>query len=90
MPKKIPMRMCVVCRQMMPKSTLLRIVKTPEGEIKLDFSGKTGGRGAYICDNEECIRKCIRKKTLNYVFKTEISEDIYQYIGEEYAKHKSI
>ncbi|MBR7159869.1 MAG: YlxR family protein, partial [Clostridia bacterium] len=49
--KKVPMRMCVSCRQMMPKSSLLRIVHTPEGDLKIDFKGKQNGRGAYICDS---------------------------------------
>ena len=78
--------MCVACRTMFPKSSLLRIVKSGD-EIKLDFTGKAAGRGAYICDNPDCIKKCIKQKTLNRVFSCEIPDEIYRYIEEDYAKH---
>ena len=54
-PKKIPMRMCMGCNEMKPKKELIRIVKSPEGEISLDFTGKKPGRGAYICRDKECF-----------------------------------
>ena len=78
--------MCVACRTMFPKQSLLRIVKSGE-EIKLDFTGKAAGRGAYICDNPDCIKKCVKQKTLNRVFACEIPDEIYRYVEEDYAKH---
>ena len=55
--KKVPMRMCVGCREMKPKKELLRIVRSPEGEISVDRTGKVSGRGAYICANAECLNR---------------------------------
>ncbi len=86
--KRIPLRMCTCCKEMKPKSEMLRIVRTPEGEYKLDTVGKLAGRGAYICDDPKCIELCIRKKMLNKVFSADIPVEIYEYIGEEYAKYK--
>ena len=60
MQKKIPMRQCVGCREMRPKKELVRVVKSPEGTISLDFRGKAPGRGAYLCPNPECLKKAIR------------------------------
>ena len=56
-----PERMCIVCRIQRPKKELLRIVKSKEGNIFLDFTGKKPGRGAYICDNKDCIEKCMKR-----------------------------
>lgn len=84
--KKIPERMCVACRAMLPKRDMLRIVKSGD-IVKLDFTGKAAGRGAYICDNPDCIKKCIKQRTLNRVFAQEIPDEIYRYIEEDYAKH---
>ena len=61
-PKKVPMRMCLGCREMRPKAELRRIVKSPEGEIGIDLKGKAPGRGAYICLSEQCLKKA-RKST---------------------------
>ena len=57
MPKKIPLRQCVGCREMKPKKELIRVVKSPEGEVSLDFKGKKPGRGAYVCPDAECLRR---------------------------------
>lgn len=86
--KKIPMRMCIVCREMKPKKEMLRIVKNSEGKIFLDFKGKAPGRGAYICDNIECINKCGKNKVLNKVFSCEIPAEIYQVIKEDFLAKK--
>ena len=80
--------MCIACREMMDKNGLLRIVRTPLGEIKLDTTGKVAGRGAYICDNTKCIETCLKKKLLNKVFSSEIPDEIYDYIKKEYANYK--
>ena len=64
MPKKIPMRQCVGCREMKPKKELIRVVKSPEGEVSLDFKGKTPGRGAYVGPDEACLKRARKAKAL--------------------------
>ena len=86
--KKVPMRMCVSCRQMMPKASLLRIVHTPEGDLKIDFKGKQNGRGAYICDSDACVSKAIKGRIFNRVFGVEVSQEIYDYIKDEYSNNR--
>ena len=63
-PRKIPMRMCVGCREMKEKKQLIRVVRSPEGEVSLDPGGKKSGRGAYVCRNTECLKRAIRQKQL--------------------------
>ena len=81
-------RMCVVCRQMQDKKTLLRIVKNKEGDLFIDTTGKKNGRGAYICRNEECLSKLQKQKSLNKAFKMNINESFYKEIEEEILGHK--
>ncbi len=76
--KKIPMRMCLSCREMTPKKQLLRIVKSPEGVIFVDDSVKANGRGAYLCKSKECIQKCIKQKMLNKQFECQIDSQVYE------------
>ena len=76
MPKKIPLRQCLGCREMKPKSELIRVVKSPQGQISLDFTGKKNGRGAYICRDISCFNRVIKAKALTRAFKTQIPEDI--------------
>ena len=78
MQKKIPMRQCVGCREMRPKKELVRVVKSPEGTISLDFRGKAPGRGAYLCPNPECLKKAIRAKALERAFDTQIPQEILE------------
>lgn len=75
--KKIPMRMCTGCKEMKPKKELIRVVKTAEGEIKLDVTGKLNGRGAYICKDKECLKKARKSDAFSRAFETKVSEDIY-------------
>ncbi len=82
--KKIPLRMCIACREGKPKQEMLRIVKNAEGEIRLDFSGKLAGRGAYICNSAECIRKLKKYRLLNKAFSADVSMEIYDAIEEEF------
>ena len=82
--KKIPLRMCIACRGLKEKRSMLRIVKNSEGKIFLDFSSKASGRGAYICDSPECIKKLKKHRLLNKVFSTAVDEEIYTAIEEEY------
>ena len=77
------LRMCIACRQMQDKKELIRIVKDKEGNIFIDESGKKNGRGAYICKNEECLKKLIKNKSLNRAFKCEINAEIYSALQEE-------
>ena len=77
MPKKIPMRQCVGCREMKPKKELIRVVKSPEGQISLDFRGKAPGRGAYVCPDTACLKRAIKSKALERGFETQIPQEIY-------------
>ncbi|HEY8389812.1 MAG TPA: YlxR family protein [Clostridia bacterium] len=85
---KIPTRTCVACRKQQPKKELLRVVKTPEGDVKLDFTGRAHGRGAYICNNDVCIETAVKKKAFNREFKINIEADVYTRLLEEYREHK--
>ncbi len=75
--KKIPMRQCVGCREMKPKKALIRVVRSPEGAISLDFRGKAPGRGAYLCPDSACLKRAIKSKALSRAFDTEIPQEIY-------------
>ena len=77
MPKKIPMRQCLGCREMKPKKELLRVVRAPDGGVSLDFRGKAPGRGAYVCRSEECLKRAIRSKAIERAFEVKIPEEIY-------------
>lgn len=81
--KKIPMRMCTACREMKPKRELVRIVKTPEGSIKLDLTGKLNGRGAYICKSVQCLQKAQKAGALSRAFSCEISKEIFEQLEKE-------
>lgn len=77
MQKKIPLRQCVGCREMKPKRDLIRVVRSPEGEISLDFKGKAPGRGAYVCPSEACLKKAIKTKALERGLDAAIGQDVY-------------
>lgn len=81
--KKIPMRMCVGCRTMHPKAELIRAVKTSEGDVVLDITGKKNGRGAYICRNADCLEKAQKARALDRAFEMKISDEIYNSLKEE-------
>ncbi|MGN0145340.1 MAG: RNase P modulator RnpM [Clostridium sp.] len=81
--KKIPLRMCTGCMEMKPKKELIRIVKTPEGEVCVDLTGKKSGRGAYVCKSIECLEKSFKAKRLSRNLDTTISEEIYDKLKEE-------
>lgn len=78
--KKKPARTCTACNEQKEKRELLRIVKSKDGIIEVDLTGKKNGRGAYICKNEECLEKLIKTKKLEKVFDTEISSELYENI----------
>ncbi|MBE6939789.1 MAG: YlxR family protein [Ruminococcaceae bacterium] len=75
--RKIPQRQCVGCRTMKEKKALIRVVKTPEGEIVLDTTGKKSGRGAYVCPDPECLKRARKSRALERVLEVAIPEDIY-------------
>lgn len=83
MPKKIPMRQCTGCREMKPKKELIRVVRSPENEISLDFKGKSQGRGAYVCPSPECLKKAIKTKALERSLEISIPEEIYSQLREQ-------
>lgn len=76
--KKIPMRSCIVTRERLPKGELLRIVKSPSGEVLVDMTGKINGRGAYIKKDIEVLDKAKKSKILEKVLETEISDSVYE------------
>lgn len=77
-PKKIPQRQCVGCRTMKNKKDLIRVVKSPEGEISLDFTGKKSGRGAYVCPSADCLARARKSKALERAFETAIPAEVYE------------
>jgi len=81
-PRKIPMRMCVGCREMKPKKELLRAVRSPDGEVTLDDTGKKAGRGAYVCYDAACLRRALRQKQLDRALETHLSAETVQTLTE--------
>lgn len=75
--KRLPQRKCIGCNEVKNKKDLIRIVKNKAGEINIDKTGKLEGRGAYICDNIECLEKAIKAKRLEKIFETKIDNEIY-------------
>ena len=76
-PRKIPQRQCVGCQEMKDKKELLRVVRTPEGEILLDGRGKASGRGAYVCPDVACLKKARKSRALERALDTAIPEAVY-------------
>lgn len=83
MPKKIPMRQCVGCREMKPKRELIRVVKSPEGAVSLDFKGKLPGRGAYVCPQAECLARARKSKALERAFEVQLPAEVYQALEQQ-------
>lgn len=83
MPKKIPMRQCTGCREMKSKRELIRVVKSPENKISLDFSGKAQGRGAYVCPNLDCLKKARKSKALDRSLDVSIPDEIYEQMEKQ-------
>ena len=75
--RKIPMRQCLGCNEHKPKREMIRVVRTPEGEIELDFVGKRSGRGAYICPKKTCFTKARKSKRIESILEVKIPEEIY-------------
>ena len=83
MEKKVPMRKCLGCDEMLGKKGLLRIVRSKEGEISLDLTGKKSGRGAYICKDVSCFEKAVKKKAFERSFKCKIPDEVYDRLKQE-------
>ena len=82
MPKKIPLRQCLACREMKPKRELIRVVRSPEGKVSLDSKGKMPGRGAYLCPGAECLKRAVKSKALSRAFGVPIPESIIEELTE--------
>lgn len=83
MQKKIPQRQCMGCRERKAKKELIRVVRTPEGNVQVDFGGKVNGRGAYLCPDPECLRKAQRSKALERSLEIAIPEEVYTRLEKE-------
>ena len=83
--KKIPQRQCVGCREMKDKRALIRAVKSPQGEVSLDFTGRKPGRGAYVCPNSECLKRARTSRALERALDTAIPESVYEEMEKEMA-----
>ena len=82
--KKVPLRQCIGCGEMKGKKEMIRVIKTAEGDISLDITGKKNGRGAYLCMQKECLQKARKNKGLERSFKMSIPEEVYQTLEEEF------
>ncbi|ALS27590.1 YlxR family protein [Paenibacillus cisolokensis] len=82
--RKIPLRKCVACQEMMPKKELIRIVRSPSGEVSIDLTGKKSGRGAYLCGKVDCFRLAKKTKALDRALKHPVGADIYDQLEREF------
>ena len=78
MAKKIPMRQCLGCREMKPKPELLRVVRSPEGDVSLDPRGKKPGRGAYVCRSADCLRRAVKSRALSRALEAQIPDEVME------------
>ena len=85
--KKIPMRQCLGCNEHKPKLELLRVVRSPEGEISLDFTGKKSGRGAYICRDVKCLNRARKSKRIEKNLDCAITDTVYDAMEHELKEH---
>ena len=85
--KKQPMRKCVGCNERKTKKELVRVLRTPEGEILLDGTGKKSGRGAYLCHNPACLAKAVKARRLQTALECDIPADVITAIEGELAEH---
>ena len=81
--KRVPLRMCTGCGEHLPKKELVRVVKSPTGEISIDLTGKKSGRGAYVCPKADCLRKARKARRLERVFDCDIPDEVYARLEEE-------
>ena len=81
--KKVPLRMCVGCREMKPKKELLRVVKAPDGAVSIDVTGRKPGRGAYVCHSAECLKKAIKQRQLERAFECALGDEVHESLLQE-------
>ncbi len=81
--KREAKRMCTGCGEMFDKKALIRVVKSPDGEVSLDLTGKKNGRGAYVCNNLECLKKARKKRAFERAFSMKIDDEVYNKMEEE-------
>ena len=86
--KKIPMRMCTGCGEMKPKRELVRVVKSPEGEVSLDLTGKKPGRGADVCRSADCLRAARKARRFERAFSCRIPDEVYDRMEEELSRNE--
>ena len=86
--KKIPMRRCLGCNEHKPKNELLRVVRDPEGEVSLDFTGKKSGRGADICKSVKCLRRAAKAKRIDKSLECSVPEDVYERMEKELSENE--
>ena len=84
--KKIPLRQCIGCGEMKSKKEMIRVIKTAEGEILLDATGRKNGRGAYLCPSMECFKKAVKGRGLERSFKMAIPREVYETLEKEMEK----
>lgn len=81
--KKVPLRVCAGCQEQKSKKEMIRVVRTPEGIVEIDKTGKKSGRGVYICQNSDCLEKAYKEHRLERSLKTKVSDDIYESLRQE-------
>lgn len=86
--KRIPMRMCTGCGEMKTKKELVRVVKSPEGEISLDLTGRKPGRGAYVCKSIDCLRAARKARRFEKAFSCKIPDEVYDHMEEEISQNE--
>ena len=85
--RKVPLRICVGCQQTKQKREMLRLVRTPEGELLIDSSGKKSGRGAYLCPSEECFRQAFKSKRIQRALEINVPEEVWQALRQQIAQN---
>ncbi|MDF2834926.1 MAG: nucleic acid-binding protein [Paenibacillus sp.] len=83
-PRKVPLRKCVACQEMMPKKELIRVVRTPSGDVEIDLTGKKAGRGAYLCGKVSCFKLAKKTKALDRALKQSVGDEIYDALEKEF------
>jgi predicted RNA-binding protein YlxR (DUF448 family) len=86
--KKLPERKCLGCGESKPKTELARVVRAPDGSVSLDLTGRKSGRGAYVCRNAECLKKCRRAKRIEHSLEVVIPDEVYDAIEKELAENE--
>lgn len=82
--RKVPLRKCVACQEMMPKKALIRIVRCPEGEVSIDLTGKKSGRGAYLCGKEACFKLAQKNRALDRALKAPVGAEVYEQLARDF------